>query len=85
MIYSILQLVSEQSGFAPLLVLDIKKAIENRGKSRSTTPEYKTAIKTLRPHKFIRESEKFNSLSAETKHSLLTFETEYYKAWLIAV
>ena len=53
-------IITEQSGFAPSLVMEMKKEFEvgDCGKGRARTPEYKKAIKSLRPHQFIRATKK---------------------------
>ena len=61
-------LMTEQAGSAPTLVMQMKRAFEAGGNQRVRTPEYKNAIKTLRPHKFVRTRTKETEMTPEDRY-----------------
>lgn len=62
------EIISEQPGSAAALVMEIKKGIAKKGKPLSSTPAYKEALKSTRVNpKFVRQSDKYKSLSIDDK------------------
>lgn len=62
------EILSEQPGSAAALVMDIKRGIAKKGKPVSNTPAYKESLKSTRANpKFVRQSDKYKSLSIDDK------------------